>query len=119
MTFAFLFGYRCLVVTKSSALRHAALGDPSRASIVELLAEGERSVGDIAAQLPISRPAVSKHLRLLEGAGIVRHRSEGTRNLYALDPAALAALRDELDAMWRHALARYALRANNSPGEAG
>jgi DNA-binding transcriptional ArsR family regulator len=103
------------MVTKSAALLHAALGDPTRESIVRMLAEGERSVGDIAEALPVSRPAVSKHLRLLTGAGLVRHRSEGTRNVYALQPEAIAALRDELDAMWRHALARYALRANNAP----
>ena len=61
----------------------------------------------------LSRPAVSKHLRLLEGAGLVRFRSEGTRNLYQLDPDALAALRDEIDTLWRTALARFALDANN------
>jgi DNA-binding transcriptional ArsR family regulator len=97
----------------ASAL-HAALGDPTREAIVRLLAEGERSVGEIAERLPVSRPAVSKHLRLLEGAGLVRFRSEGTRNVYALDPDALAALRDEVDALWRTALARYALVANNT-----
>ncbi len=97
---------------------HAALGDPTRESIVRLLAEGERSVGEIAERLPVSRPAVSKHLRLLEGAGLVRFRSEGNRNVYALDPDALAALRDEVDALWRSALARYALVANNRPARA-
>lgn len=92
---------------------HAALADPTREAIVRLLAEHERSVGEIAEQLPVSRPAVSKHLRLLEGAGLVRFRSEGTRNLYQLEPEALAALRDEVDALWRTALARYALVARN------
>lgn len=92
---------------------HAALADPTRESIVRLLVDGERSVGEIAAVLPVSRPAVSKHLRVLQGAGLVTHRSAGTRNLYALDPAALAALRDEVDALWRTALARYALVADN------
>lgn len=81
---------------------------------MRLLAEGERSVGELAEQLPVSRPAVSKHLRLLEGAGLVRFRSEGTRNVYQLEPAALAALRDEVDALWRTALARYALVGNNT-----
>jgi DNA-binding transcriptional ArsR family regulator len=93
----------------------AALADPTRDAIVRLLADGERSVGEIAEQLPVSRPAVSKHLRLLQGAGLVRHRSEGTRNVYALEPDALAALRDELDGLWRHALARFALVAGNNP----
>ena len=97
-----------------SAARFAALADPTRASIVHLLVEGERSVGEIAERLPVTRPAVSKHLRLLEGAGVVRFRSEGTRNVYAVDPEALAALRDELDRLWSRALARYALVANNT-----
>lgn len=93
---------------------HAALADATRQSIVRLLLDGERSVGEIAEQLPISRPAVSKHLRLLEGAGLVLFRAEGTRNVYAIEPAALARLRDELDRMWEHALRRYALVANNT-----
>lgn len=97
----------------SSSALHAALADPVRETIVRLLADGERSVGELAAELPVSRPAVSKHLRLLQGAGLVRFRSEGTRNVYALEPDALAALRDEVDALWRSALARYALVADN------
>ncbi len=92
----------------------SALGDPSREAIVRLLVEGERSVGDIAQRLPISRPAVSKHLRVLEGAGLAVARAEGTRRLYSVDPAALAALRDELDRLWQRALARYALLADNT-----
>lgn len=92
---------------------HGALADPTREAIVRLLAERERAVGEIAAELPVSRPAVSKHLRLLEGAGLVRFRRHGTRNVYALDPDALAALRDEVDALWRTALARYARVADN------
>lgn len=92
----------------------AALADPTREAIVRLLVDGERSVGEIAGELPVSRPAVSKHLRLLEGAGLVRFRSEGTRNVYALEPDALAALRDEIDAMWRQSLARFALVAGNT-----
>jgi DNA-binding transcriptional ArsR family regulator len=91
-----------------------ALADPTRAEIVRLLIDGERSVGDIAARLPVSRPAVSKHLRLLESSGVVVYRAEGTRNVYALEPDAIAALRDELDRMWERALARYALVANNT-----
>lgn len=92
----------------------AALGDPSREAIVRLLVEGERSVGEIAERLPISRPAVSKHLRVLEGAGLAVARAEGTRRLYSVDPAALAALRDDLDRLWQRALARYALLAYNT-----
>jgi DNA-binding transcriptional ArsR family regulator len=99
---------------RSGAALHAALADPTRESIVRVLLDGERSVGEIAERLPISRPAVSKHLRLLEGAGLVQFRSEGTRNFYAVLPDALAQLRDELDRMWEHALRRYTLVANNT-----
>lgn len=91
-----------------------ALADPTRVAIVRLLIEQERSVGEIADQLPVSRPAVSKHLRPLQRAGVVTKRSEGTRNVYTLDPAALGRVRDELDLMWRRALSRFALVANNA-----
>jgi DNA-binding transcriptional ArsR family regulator len=91
----------------------AALADPTRETIVRVLLDGERSVGEIADRLPVSRPAVSKHLRVLEQAEVVESRSEGTRNIYGIRPEALAALRDELDRMWERALARYALVANN------
>ena len=97
----------------------AALADPTREQIVRLLIDGERSVGEIAANVPVSRPAVSKHLRLLESSGLVVYRAEGTRNVYALEPDAIAALRDELDRMWERALARYALVANNSRSTRG
>jgi DNA-binding transcriptional ArsR family regulator len=103
---------------KSASALHAALAEPQREAIVRLLAEGESAVGEIAQRLPISRPAVSKHLRLLQDAGLVQFRSEGTRNLYRLRAEALQALRDEIDAMWRQALARYALVANNVPAMA-
>lgn len=96
----------------------AALADPTREAIVRLLLDGERSVGEIAERLPVSRPAVSKHLRVLEGAGLAVVRAEGTRRIYTIDPATLGALRDELDRMWQRALARYALVANNSPSGA-
>lgn len=92
---------------------HAALADPTRESIVRLLLERDRCVGELAEQLPVSRPAVSKHLRLLQEAGLVTYRAEGTRNVYALQPQALATLRDQIDAMWRVALARFALDADN------
>lgn len=92
---------------------HAALGDPTREAIVRLLVEQEHTVGELAARLPVARPTVSKHLRLLQEAGLVQHRSEGTRNFYAVRPESLAALRDEMDRMWAQALARFALVANN------
>ncbi len=100
---------------KTSTVRVAtALADPTREAIVRLLIEGEHSVGELAERLPVSRPAVSKHLRVLEGAGVARGRADGTRRLYSVDPQALAELRDELDRMWQRALARYALVADNS-----
>jgi DNA-binding transcriptional ArsR family regulator len=92
----------------------SALADPTRDAILNLLLHGERAVGEIAQALPVSRPAVSKHLRVLEGAGLVKGRADGTRNVYGVAPEALRALRDDLDAMWRLSLARYALVANNS-----
>ena len=92
----------------------SALSDPTRAAIVRLLVDRECSVGELAQALPVTRPAVSKHLRLLEGAGLVRFQSVGTRNVYSIEPAAIAALRDELDALWRQALSRYALVASNA-----
>ena len=104
---------------RSGASSFSALADPTREAIVRLLVDADRSVGEIAQQLPVSRPAVSKHLRLLEGAGLVRFQSIGTRNVYSLAPEALAVLRDELDAMWRQALSRYALVANNSAPKRG
>ena len=70
----------------------AALADPTRRDIVELLAEGERSAGEVAAQFRTSRPGVSRHLRVLREHGLVRARSEGRRRLYSLEPAPLAEL---------------------------
>ncbi|MGY1642634.1 ArsR/SmtB family transcription factor [Geodermatophilus sp. SYSU D00703] len=84
-----------------------ALGDPTRRAIVECLAERPRAVGELAGDLPISRPAVSQHLRVLKEAGLVTDRVAGTRRIYRLDPAGVAALRDQLDTYWNRALAGY------------
>ena len=84
-----------------------ALGDPSRRAIVECLAERPRAVGELADRLPISRPAVSQHLRVLKEAGLVTDQVAGTRRIYRLDPAGVAALRDQLDTYWNRALAGY------------
>ena len=81
-----------------------ALGDPSRRAIVACLAEGPRAVGEIAEVLPISRPAVSQHLKVLKDAGLVTDRAVGTRRVYRLNPAGVAALRDQMDTYWRRAL---------------
>lgn len=84
-----------------------ALGDPTRRQIFELLRSGPRSVGELAAGLPVSRPAVSQHLRVLEGAHLVTHRRDGTRHLYELDSAGVGLLRDWVDGFWNEALARF------------
>jgi DNA-binding transcriptional ArsR family regulator len=83
------------------------LGDRSRREIVSLLADGPRAVGDLADDLPISRPAVSQHLRVLKDAGLVHDEVVGTRRMYRLDPIAVAAFKDQLDTFWRRALAGY------------
>lgn len=85
-----------------------ALGDPMRRRIVEELHAGPVAVGELAARLPIGRPAVSKHLRVLEGAGLVAHRSRGTRNLYALAPDGLRDLQRWLVGTWDTTLAAFA-----------
>ncbi len=92
-----------------------ALGDPHRRAIVELLRDGDRTVGHIAEALPISRPAVSRHLRLLERAGLVEGRADGSRRVYRLDDAGIAALRSYLEAVWGEAAARFRLAADNLP----
>lgn len=84
-----------------------ALGDPHRRAIVELLAGGDRSVQQLADALPISRPAVSRHLRLLKEAGLVVDRSEGTRRLYRLHDVGIAAVRGYLETVWGDAAARF------------
>jgi DNA-binding transcriptional ArsR family regulator len=85
----------------------AALGDPTRRAIVAALAERERAVGELAARLPVSRPAVSQALKVLKEAGLVTERAAGTRRIYRLNPTAVAALRDQLDTFWSRALASY------------
>ncbi|GAA0510368.1 HTH-type transcriptional regulator [Paractinoplanes deccanensis] len=83
------------------------LGDPSRRAIVASLAERPRAVGELADELPISRPAVSQHLRVLKEAGLVADEAAGTRRVYRLNPAGVLALRDQLDAFWDRALQGY------------
>ena len=84
-----------------------ALSDPTRRHIFEQLKAGPRSVGDLAADLPVTRPAVSQHLRVLEDVGLVTHRRNGTRHLYELDAAGVAVLRDWVDGLWTEALGRF------------
>jgi DNA-binding transcriptional ArsR family regulator len=88
--------------------RWGALADGTRLAIVARLAEGPQAVGKLAAGLPVSRSAVSQHLKILKDAGLVQDVAEGTRRIYRLNPVALAALRDQLDTYWQRALAGYA-----------
>src|SRR5881227_764015 len=85
----------------------AALGDTTRRAIFELLAEGPRPVGEIAGELPVSRPAVSQHLRVLKEAGLVTDRQDGTRRLYELNQAGAEAVRGYVDRLWNQALAAF------------
>jgi DNA-binding transcriptional ArsR family regulator len=91
-----------------------ALGDPNRRAILALLGERERSVHEIAESLPISRPAVSRHLRLLKEAGLVAEEPRGTRRIYRLQDEGLAAVRAYLEQVWGGAVARFRLVAENT-----
>ena len=84
-----------------------ALGDPTRQAIFEHLADRPRAVGELAGELPVSRPAVSQHLKVLKNAGLVVDRRAGNRRIYQLDPEGIGALRAYLDQFWSKALAAY------------
>jgi DNA-binding transcriptional ArsR family regulator len=92
----------------ANAVAFAALAEPMRVAIVERLAERPMAVGELAAGLPVTRPAVSQHLKVLKEAGLVRDRSEGTRRIYSIDPAGLGQIRQWLDRFWDKALGAYA-----------
>ena len=94
----------------------AALADPTRRAVFERLRAGPLSVGDIADGLPVSRPAVSQHLRALREAGLVRHEACGTRRLYEVDPTGLAELRGWLDRFWSDSLAAFQAEVERSKG---
>lgn len=84
-----------------------ALGDRTRRSIVLLLADGPSPVGKLADALPVSRPAVSQHLKVLKDAGLVDEEAEGTRRIYRLNAVGMLALRDQLDTFWNRALGNF------------
>jgi DNA-binding transcriptional ArsR family regulator len=84
-----------------------ALGDPTRRAIFEHLLAEPLAVGELARELPVSRPAVSQHLRVLKDAGLVIDRQAGTRRIYRVDPNGIAAMRAELDRFWTQALANF------------
>ena len=93
-----------------------ALGDPTRRSIFESLRSGPHSVGELAEGLPVSRPAVSQHLRVLKAAGLVSDRKDGTRRVYRIEPDGLAQVRDYFDGFWSEALERFREAARKETG---
>lgn len=95
----------------------AALAEPMRRTIVERLAERPRSVGELAEHVPVTRPAVSQHLKVLKEAGLVRDEARGTRRVYRIDPAGLGAIRQWLDRHWDMALAAYVEEAEREDEE--
>lgn len=95
----------------------SALADPTRMSVMEKLRDGPKSVGEIAKDLPVSRPAVSQHLKVLKDAGLVNDRSEGTRRIYHIDPKGLGAMRAWLDQFWETALASFAAEVDRDAME--
>src|SRR3954447_11477558 len=98
-------------MTDRTARAFVALADPTRRDIFERIAAPPRGVGETAAELRVSRPAVSQHLKVLSEAGLVTSRADGTRRIYALDPQGLAGLRDYLDGFWRRSLTAFAQAA--------
>ncbi|HEY5890979.1 MAG TPA: metalloregulator ArsR/SmtB family transcription factor [Acidimicrobiia bacterium] len=91
-----------------------ALGDPNRRAIIEVLAGGDRAVSEIAQALPISRPAVSRHLRLLKEAGLVSDAAVGNRRMYSLDVKGIEAIQDYMTSIWGEAAIRFRLAAENT-----
>ena len=96
-----------------------ALGDPTRRAIVERLLRGPTAVGEIARDFPISRPAISQHLRILKRANLVVDRAVGNRRLYEVDPAGVEALRAYFERFWNHTLAAFKLAAEAKHAEKG
>lgn len=109
------------MVTDDPAARHldpfGALGDPHRRQILTLLGDSPRAVGELAHELPISRPAVSRHLRLLKEAGLVEEEARGTRRIYRLHEEGLEAVQRYLVDVWGEAAARFRLVAENTGGQ--
>jgi len=101
------------VVTNANRLI-SALADPTRRAVLERLKEGPRPVGELAKGLPVTRPAVSQHLKVLKDAGLVADRSVGTRRIYYIDPKGLGAMRAWLDQFWEAALDAFKLAAEEA-----
>jgi len=94
-----------------------ALADPTRRAIFERLAGSPSAVGDLARHLPVSRPAVSQHLKVLKSAGLVTDHADGTRRVYSVDSAGVAAIRDYFEQFWQQSLARFKAAASQSMRE--
>jgi DNA-binding transcriptional ArsR family regulator len=101
-------------MTDRTALALTALADPTRREIFERVATRPQAVGELASELPVSRPAVSQHLKVLTEAGLVSGRAEGTRRVYALDPQGLTGLRDYLDGFWNRSLTAFRKAADEA-----
>jgi DNA-binding transcriptional ArsR family regulator len=95
-----------------------ALADHTRRSVFDLLCRSPRAVGELAAELPVSRPAVSQHLKVLKGAGLVREEAKGTRRIYSVEVESLEPLRDYIESVWDEALGRFENAANERAGAA-
>jgi DNA-binding transcriptional ArsR family regulator len=106
------------VVTDEAATVLTALGDPTRREIFERIAAHPSAVGEIASDLPVSRPAVSQHLRVLKDAGLVIDHPAGTRRIYELNPQGIEALRSYLDGFWNRSLAAFKRAAERPEKEA-
>src|SRR3954463_15970920 len=98
----------------TNAIAFAALADPTRREVFERLAAGPLAVGDLAHGLPVSRPAVSQHLKVLKAAGLVTDRPEGTRRVYQIDPEGLGQIRAWLDSFWDVALDAFKAEAERT-----
>jgi DNA-binding transcriptional ArsR family regulator len=94
-----------------------ALADPTRRAIFERIAGSPSAVGDLARQLPVSRPAVSQHLKVLKSAGLVTDHADGTRRIYSVDSAGVAAIRDYFEQFWQQSLARFKAAASQPTRE--
>ena len=94
-------------MTYEEAEGWTTLADPNRRSILMELAEGERTVSELTETLPVSQPAVSQHLKILKHVGLVSDRAEGTKRIYRLNEAGVAALRDQLDTFWKRTMSGF------------
>ena len=103
-----------MIEARASGDPFEALGDPNRRDILRLLSDGDKPVREIAAALPISRPAVSRHLRLLKEAGLVAEQAQGTRRIYHLQAQGMHAVQAYLEGIWGEAAARFRLLAENT-----